>query len=87
MSSSSAMRPEPVAVSLDRLRRDGEDRLDDGVVISWVPGVRSVLDTSSIEEGREIGSVNVTRNSTPLVHELTFAFVVAAFLPETAILK
>ena len=59
----------------------------DGVEIEWVPGVRSVLDTSSIEEGREIGSVNVTRNGTPLVHELTFAFVVSAFLPEISILK
>lgn len=77
---------EPLAVSLDRLRREEKMEID-GVEIEWVPGVRSVLDTSSIEEGREIGSVNVTRNGVPLVHELTFAFVVGAFLPEITILK
>jgi len=78
--------PEPLAISLDRLRRDGKiDR--GGMVIAWVPGVRSVLDTSDIETGREIGSVSVSRDGKDLAHELTFAFVVHAFLPQTAILK
>ena len=78
--------PEPLAISLDRLRRE-QTFESDGVKIEWLPGVRSVLDTSAIEEGREIGSVNVTRKGEPVAHELTFAFVVRAFLPETAILK
>jgi len=78
--------PAPLAISLDRLRRDGRFE-SDGIVIEWVPGVRSVLDTGDIENGREIGSVAVTRNGENLAHELTFAFVVGAFLPEAEIVK
>jgi hypothetical protein len=76
----------PVAVSLDRVRRDGRFELENGAVVTWVPGVRSALDDSAIAEGREIGSITVTRNGEDLAHELTFAFVVSAFLPETAII-
>jgi hypothetical protein len=68
--------PKPMAVSLDWLRREGSIE-QDGIDIVWVPGVRSVLDTANIDEGREIGSVSVTR----------FAFVVRAFLPQTDVLK
>lgn len=78
--------PQPLAVALDKLRRDGTVEVD-GLQISWQPGLRSVLDTADIESGREIGSVTVTRNGQNIVHELTFAFVVGAFLPETSILK
>ena len=78
--------PAPLAISLDRLRRDGRFE-SDGIVIEWVPGVRSVLDTGDIENGREIGSVAVTRNGENLAHELTFAFVVGAFLPEAEIVE
>ncbi|MDP3526018.1 MAG: DUF3179 domain-containing protein [Hoeflea sp.] len=77
---------EPLAVSLDRLRRDGAVTLN-GIRFTWVPGVRSALDTSSIAEGREIGSVAVTRDGKDVAHELTFAFVVSAFLPGTTILE
>ncbi|EDQ32479.2 Protein of unknown function (DUF3179) [Hoeflea phototrophica DFL-43] len=78
--------PAPVAVSLDRVRRDGEIELENGTIITWVPGVRSALDDSSIAQGREIGSITVTRNGEDLAHELTFAFVAEAFLPGTPIL-
>lgn len=78
--------PEPIAVSLDRVRREGEIRLD-GVTITWVPGVRSALDDASIAKGRQIGSVAVTRGGEDVAHELTFGFVVRAFLPDTRILE
>lgn len=78
--------PEPLAVALDKLRRDGAVEVN-GLEISWQPGLRSVLDTADIESGRDIGSVVVTRDGQNIVHELTFAFVVGAFLPETPILK
>ncbi|WP_322989515.1 DUF3179 domain-containing protein [Hoeflea sp.] len=77
--------PEPIAISLDRVRRDGIITVG-GVTISWVTGVRSALDTGTIAQGREIGSITVTRNGEDIAHELTFAFVVSAFLPQTAIL-
>jgi len=76
----------PLALSLDKLRREGAVRLD-GFEFTWVPGVRSVLDTSNIAEGREIGSVTVTRDGQDVVHELTFAFVIGAFLPQTVIVQ
>ena len=78
--------PKPMAVSLDWLRREGSVE-QDGIDIVWVPGVRSVLDTADIGEGREIGSVSVTRDGEVVAHELTFAFVVHAFLPDTDVLK
>jgi hypothetical protein len=78
--------PAPMAISLDRLRREVTIERD-GLEITWVPGVRSVLDTGNIDEGRDIGGVSVTRNGEVVAHELTFAFVVRAFLPDTAILK
>lgn len=76
----------PVAISLDRVRREGRIELENGAVVAWVPGVRSALDDSAIAQGRQIGSVTVTRDGEDLAHELTFAFVVSAFLPETAII-
>ena len=76
--------PDPLAVSLDRLREDGTVTLN-GIEFTWVPGVRSALDTSSIADGREIGSVTVTRDGEDVAHELTFAFVANAFLPQTPI--
>jgi len=78
--------PKPMAVSLDWLRREGSVE-QDGIDIVWVPGVRSALDTADIGEGREIGSVSVTRDGEVVAHELTFAFVVHAFLPDTDVLK
>ncbi|WP_420410026.1 DUF3179 domain-containing protein [Hoeflea sp.] len=76
----------PVAISLNRVRSEGRVELENGAVVTWVPGVRSALDDSAIAEGREIGSVTVTRDGEDLPHELTFAFVVSAFLPGTDIL-
>jgi len=78
--------PEPLAISLDKLRSQGKIEKN-GIEIEWLPGVRSVLDTSDIESGRDIGSVSVTRDGAIVAHELTFAFVVSAFLPETVIVK
>lgn len=78
--------PAPVAVSLDRVRRDGAIELENGTTVTWAPGVRSALDDSAIAEGRETGSITVTRDGEDVAHELTFAFVVEAFLPGTAIL-
>ncbi|MEQ8479399.1 MAG: DUF3179 domain-containing protein [Hoeflea sp.] len=76
----------PVVISLDRVRREGRIELKNGAVVTWVPGVRSALDDRAIAEGRQIGSVTVMRKGEDIAHELTFAFVVRAFLPEADIL-
>lgn len=73
---------EPSAVSVALLREKGTI-VDGDVVIKWEPGQASALDTSKIEDGRDVGTVTVTRASdgSPIVHDVTFAFVVNAFEP------
>ena len=60
-----------------------------GVIIRWKPGQASTLDAARIAEGREVGGVEVVRlevgEEVPVVHEVTFAFVVNAFEPFTII--
>jgi hypothetical protein len=73
---------EPSAVSVALLREKGKI-VDGDVVIKWEPGQASALDTSKIEDGRDVGTVTVTRASdgSPIIHDVTFAFVVNAFEP------
>ncbi|MCP4381139.1 MAG: DUF3179 domain-containing protein [Hyphomicrobiales bacterium] len=75
---------EPFAVALPLLEKEKEIREGD-VVVTWEPGQASALDTSRISEGRDVGNVTVVRNvngsEEPVVHDVTFAFVVAAFEP------
>ncbi len=74
------------AVSVPLLREKGEIREGDAVV-TWEAGQASALDTGSIADGRDVGSVTVTRASdgAPIVHDVTFAFVVNAFEPRLVI--
>ena len=71
------------AWSLDLIKR--KKRIEKGdLIITWSPGQNSVLDTSDIAEGRDIGNV-VVQHRTPeglvdAVHDLTFAFVFHAFI-------
>ncbi|MCC5978632.1 MAG: DUF3179 domain-containing protein [Salinarimonas sp.] len=74
-------------VTLEHLRNEGEIVVDD-TRLTWRAGVASVLDSASIADGREVGAIDV-RNATddaPLVHDITFAFVVQAFHPELPVL-
>ena len=61
----------------------------DDITLSWTTGQTSALDTSSIAKGRDIGNITVqqNRNGTmvDIPYEVTFAFVVFAFSPETKI--
>ncbi len=77
---------DPSAVTVSLLQEKGEI-VDGDVRISWTPGQASALDSSSIAEGREVGNVAVTRVSdgAPIVHDVTFAFVVNAFEPSLVI--
>lgn len=76
-----------VAVTLSHLREAG--RLEtDGIVLSWRSGVNSALDGAQIAEGADVGAVEVIRatDGAPLVHDVTFAFVVHAFHPGATVL-
>jgi hypothetical protein len=77
---------EPQAVAVALLREKGKI-VDGDVVIKWEAGQASALDTSKIEDGRDVGTVTVTRASdgSPIVHDVTFAFVVNAFEPTLVI--
>ncbi len=75
------------AVTLGLLRSQGEIELD-GLRFVWQPGVNSALDQGVIAQGADVGALTVTRAATaePLVHDITFAFVVHAFHPGTTVL-
>ncbi|MEX0968891.1 MAG: DUF3179 domain-containing protein [Paracoccaceae bacterium] len=71
------------AWTLDRLQRTPEI-VEDGVRITWQSGMNSPLDTARIAQGRDIGAIRVYDAATgaPLVHEVVFAFVFHAFVPD-----
>ena len=63
------------------VRRQGTIE-DEGLRITWQGGMNSALDTSRIEQGRDIGFVHVTRDGKDIVHDVTFAFAFKAFHPK-----
>ncbi len=76
---------EPIVVTMERARTSGFEQ--DGYRIEWSSGVASALDRSRISEGRDIGTVRVTKDGEDVVHDITFAFVAHAFHPETKIIQ
>lgn len=75
---------EPIIVSLNRLRQS--PMTVRGYSLSYEAGVASALDTATISDGRDIGSVRVTQDGQDVVHNLTFAFVAHVFHPDVAII-
>lgn len=53
----------------------------DGLELRWNGGQRSALDSEHIAEGREVGTVAVTRDGEDVPHVVTFAFAFFAFHP------
>lgn len=78
---------EVTAIALSHLRQEGEIGVE-GITLTWRAGVNSVLDTAAVAQGSDVGGVSVVEDATrePLVHDVTFAFVVKAFHPEASIL-
>ena len=78
----------PFAVSLALLREKRRIEKDD-VVLGWVAGQLSALDTAIISKGRDVGNVTAQRKGKngmeDLVYHLTFAFAFYAFHPEIPI--
>ena len=74
----------PFAVALPLLAR--EKRLEENeIVLTWEQGQASALDATTIAEGRDVGNVEAFRlvdgKKVPVIHDITFAFVVNAFEP------
>lgn len=68
------------AVSLPLLSE--QQRITKGdLVFTWHEGQNSVLDTSNIGQGRDVGNVVVTRNGEDVPYIVTFAFAYFAFNP------
>jgi Protein of unknown function (DUF3179) len=58
-----------------------------GLTFAWRPGMASALDRGDIRAGRDVGSVSVLDASgNPVVHDVTFAFVLHAFDPQAVVL-
>jgi len=67
---------------LERLRAHGR-LAEAGLVLSWVEGQASAMDTREIAQGREVGSVRVRDGAgRDVVHDLPFAFAFHAFHPD-----
>lgn len=67
---------------LERLREAG--RLTEaGVTLTWTLGQASALDTPTIGEGQEVGTIRVTDAAgRDLPHDIPFAFAFHAFFPD-----
>lgn len=81
---------EPLAVTLKHVRKTGAFEKGD-IHFSWTRGQASALDEHVIAKGRDVGNIRVSRKSAngkmmSVVHDITFAFVVALFYPELEII-
>ena len=78
------------AWALDKLRKEGTIVSGD-LTLTWTRGQNSALDTPDIAGGRDIGNVVVRRRtaggSRDEIHDVTFAFVFHAFVPDGVIHK
>ena len=57
-----------------------------GLELTWSAGQASALDRRQVNDGRDVGSVRVTRQGQDVAHKVTFAFVVHAFEPQREII-
>ena len=74
------------AVSTEKLATDGRFE-QGGVELVFEPGQASALDSETIAEGRDVGNITVTKDGAPVIHDVTFAFVVHAFEPDLEIIQ
>ncbi len=78
------------AVALTYLRDKKTVRLGD-IIMTWIEGQNSALDTLVISQGRDVGNIVVQRQTASglqdVVYDVTFAFVVHAFNPEVTIIQ
>ncbi len=71
--------------SIELLKLKKEIRLESGVVLRWKPGQNSALDTRSIAQGKDVGSVTVQREGRDIAYFIDFAFAFHAFFPAAEI--
>lgn len=74
----------PGVVTLAHVRENGPIEMN-GTRISWSAGQASALDTQSIAEGRDVGTIVAQRDGEDVPYDVTFAFVAHAFHPDVPI--
>ena len=75
-----------VAVSLALLAQRGEIERE-GVTFKWRAGQASALGSTDLAKGKDIGTVEVMGpGGSPLVHDVTFAFVLNVFVKDAVVL-
>lgn len=74
------------AVSTAKLAADGS-YAQDGIEVTFAAGQASALDSEVIAQGRDVGNITVMKDGEPVVHDVTFAFVVHAFEPDLEIIQ
>jgi hypothetical protein len=77
---------EPILVSMLKVREEGPLERQ-GLTIAWEEGQASALDSGRIAAGRDVGNITVQRDGVDVPHDVTFAFVAHAFLPDMPIEK
>lgn len=70
------------AWTLPLVRERGRVEAADGRVITWRTGQASALDAARVAEGRDVGTVLVSRDGADVPYDVTFAFVFFAFHPD-----
>ncbi len=83
--------PEPVAVTLPYLQENAPVTIK-GLEFRWQSGQASALETRMIEDGRDVGTIEVFESGegegAQLVpHTVTFAFAARAFMPDLEIVQ
>jgi hypothetical protein len=75
-----ADRQQPRIVTMEHLRKAGALLLGD-VRLSWRAGQASAVDALEVAKGRDVGTVQATRDGQLVPYDVTFAFVAHAFYP------
>jgi hypothetical protein len=81
---------EAVAVPFSSLRQKKVARVEVGgarLIVRWRPGVASSLDDAEIAAGRDTGAAEVSEGGRLVRFDQPFWFAVAAFRPETRIVR
>lgn len=75
----------PIIVTMASLAQGRQQSVGDHQ-FSWEAGQNSALDTGRIAQGRDVGTVRVTKNGADVAYDITFAFVAHAFHPDIDII-
>ncbi len=80
-----SLAPRNQAWSLSLLKEKQQITTNDGVILTWVAGQNSALDTKNINEGKDVGNITARKNGKDIIYFVDFAFAFHAFKPKMPI--